>query len=102
MQENYHIAADALFRENKQIFTPRMSEFSIKYSKQANLLMIVGGKERHYTGIKNKTAKSKKSSSFPLLYELLLFIYIYIYIYQRSLQSLTIKLTINNKYKKRG
>ena len=98
MQENYHIAADALFRENKQIFTPRMSEFSIKYSKQANLLMIVGGKERHYTGIKNKTAKSKKSSSFPLLYELLLFIYIY----QRSLQSLTIKLTINNKYKKRG
>ena len=81
MQENYHIAADALFRENKQIFTPRMSEFSIKYSKQANLLMIVGGKERHYTGIKNKTAKSKKSSSFPLLYELLLFIYIYIYIY---------------------
>jgi len=40
-----------LFESKKEIYIARRSDYNRKRSKQVNLLMIVDGKNRHYTAI---------------------------------------------------
>ena len=44
---------NVLFNNKKGMYKAQKSEFTGKSSKQANLLMIVDGENRHYRAIKN-------------------------------------------------
>ena len=52
-KRNPEIAVNVLFVSKKNIFIARRSEFNGKRGKQANLLMIVDGENRHYTAVKS-------------------------------------------------
>ena len=56
-RNNPAMAVNVLFSnkksQKKNIYTVRMSGRNVKCKKQVNLLMIVDGKKRHYTAIKN-------------------------------------------------
>ena len=52
-KRNPEIAVNVLFVSKKSIFIARRSEFNGKRGKQANLLMIVDGENRHYTAVKS-------------------------------------------------
>ena len=52
-KRNLEIAVNVLFVSKKNIFIARRSEFNGKRGKQANLLMIVDGENRHCTAVKS-------------------------------------------------
>ena len=52
-KRNPEIAVNVLFVNKKSIYIARRSEFNGKRSKQVNLLMIIDGKNRHYTAVKS-------------------------------------------------
>ena len=73
---NPEIAVNVLFASKQSIYIAHRSEYNAKRSKQANLLMVVDGENRHYTAIKYlsrtfEVAKRKTPRSTSLLHELL-------------------------------
>ena len=62
-KNNPEIAVNVLFVNKKRIFIARRSEFNVKRRKQANLLMIVDGENRHYTAVKSLSRLLKSMNS---------------------------------------
>ena len=52
-KRNPEIAVNVLFVNKKSIYIARRSGFNGKRSKQVNLLVIIDGKNRHYTAVKS-------------------------------------------------
>jgi len=52
-KNNSGIAVNVLFESRNEIYIARRSDYNSKHSKQVNLLMIVDGKNRHYTAVKS-------------------------------------------------
>ena len=52
-KHNPDIAVNVLFAKKQSIYIAHRSEYNAKRSKQANLLLIVDGENRHYTALKS-------------------------------------------------
>jgi len=52
-KNNPEIAVNVLFASQKSIYIAHRSDYNSKRRKQANLLMIVDGENRHYTAVKS-------------------------------------------------
>ena len=52
-KNNPNIAINVLFTNKNSIYIGRKSQFNGERQKQANLLMVVDGENRHYTAVKN-------------------------------------------------
>jgi len=76
-KNNLEIAVNVLFESQNKIDIARRSDYNSKRSKQVNLLMIVGKKNRHYTAVKSlsrllKSLNSKHNRAYhSLWFELL-------------------------------